>query len=60
MLFLTETNHHLKMPQLVPFHFINQVAFGFIILTTIIFILSKYILPRFVRLNLVRIFITKL
>nr|YP_009722325.1 ATP synthase F0 subunit 8 [Morchella importuna]YP_010218625.1 ATP synthase F0 subunit 8 [Morchella brunnea]YP_010218628.1 ATP synthase F0 subunit 8 [Morchella brunnea]UYR51180.1 ATP synthase F0 subunit 8 [Morchella crassipes]QGN66727.1 ATP synthase F0 subunit 8 [Morchella importuna]UBU98364.1 ATP synthase F0 subunit 8 [Morchella brunnea]UBU98366.1 ATP synthase F0 subunit 8 [Morchella brunnea]UYR51187.1 ATP synthase F0 subunit 8 [Morchella crassipes] len=48
------------MPQLVPFHFINQVTFGFLLLTTIIYIFSKYILPRFVRLFLTRTFITKL
>nr|YP_010033048.1 ATP synthase F0 subunit 8 [Tuber calosporum]QOW39556.1 ATP synthase F0 subunit 8 [Tuber calosporum]QXQ00326.1 ATP synthase F0 subunit 8 [Tuber brumale]QXQ00343.1 ATP synthase F0 subunit 8 [Tuber microsphaerosporum]QXQ00360.1 ATP synthase F0 subunit 8 [Tuber umbilicatum] len=48
------------MPQLVPFHFINQVSFAFILLTTIIYIFSKFILPRFVRLSLSRIFIIKL
>ncbi|KAI5802958.1 fungal ATP synthase protein 8-domain-containing protein [Geopyxis carbonaria] len=48
------------MPQLVPFYFINQVAFGFALLTTMVFLLSKYILPRMVRLFLSRTFITKL
>jgi hypothetical protein len=48
------------MPQLVPFYFINQVTFGFILLTIMIFFFSKYILPRFVRLFLSRTFITKL
>jgi len=48
------------MPQLVPFYFINQVTFAFIILITMIYIFSKYILPRFVRLFLSRVFISKL
>jgi F-type H+-transporting ATPase subunit 8 len=48
------------MPQLVPFYFINQVTFTFVLLTVLIYILSKYILPRFLRLSLSRVFITKL
>ena len=32
------------MPQLVPFYFINQVVFAFIVLTIIIYLFSKYIL----------------
>jgi F-type H+-transporting ATPase subunit 8 len=48
------------MPQLVPFYFINEVTFTFIIIVTTIYFLSKYILPRFVRLFLSRTFISKL
>jgi F-type H+-transporting ATPase subunit 8 len=48
------------MPQLVPFYFINQVVYTFILLVVMIYIFSKYILPRFVRLFISRIFITKL
>nr|YP_009154287.1 ATP synthase F0 subunit 8 [Pseudogymnoascus pannorum]YP_009348221.1 ATP synthase F0 subunit 8 [Pseudogymnoascus destructans]AKM70297.1 ATP synthase F0 subunit 8 [Pseudogymnoascus pannorum]APY18127.1 ATP synthase F0 subunit 8 [Pseudogymnoascus destructans] len=48
------------MPQLVPFYFINQVTFAFVILVTMIYVFSKYILPRFVRLFLSRVFISKL
>jgi len=48
------------MPQLVPFYFVNEVTFAFAIITITVFILSKYILPRFVRLFLSRTFITKL
>ncbi|RKF53170.1 hypothetical protein OnM2_108005 [Erysiphe neolycopersici] len=33
------------MPQLVPFYFINQVTFAFVLLPVMIFVLSKYILP---------------
>ena len=48
------------MPQLTPFYFINQVTFAFILLVVMIYIFSKYILPRFVRLFLSRMFISKL
>ena len=48
------------MPQLIPFYFINQVTFAFILLIIMIYVFSKYILPRFVRLFLSRVFITKL
>lgn len=48
------------MPQLVPFYFINQVTFAFILIIVMIYLFSKYILPRFVRLFLTRVFISKL
>ena len=48
------------MPQLVPFYFINQVTFAFAIIALLIFVFSKYILPRFVRLFTTRVFISKL
>lgn len=48
------------MPQLVPFYFINQVTFAFIIVTLVIYIFTKFILPRFVRLFLTRYNIYKL
>lgn len=48
------------MPQLVPFYFINQVTFAFVVLVSMIYLFSKYILPRFVKLFLARTFITKL
>ena len=38
------------MPQLVPFYFVNEVTFTFAIIAISVYILSKYILPRFVRL----------
>jgi F-type H+-transporting ATPase subunit 8 len=49
-----------NMPQLVPFYFVNQVVFAFIVLTVLIYAFSKYILPRFVRLFISRIYINKL
>jgi F-type H+-transporting ATPase subunit 8 len=43
------------MPQLVPFYFINQVTYAFVFLVTMIFVFSKHILPRFVRLFITRL-----
>lgn len=48
------------MPQLVPFYFVNQVTFAAFLLLIVIYVFSKYILPRFVRLFLARTFISKL
>jgi F-type H+-transporting ATPase subunit 8 len=48
------------MPQLIPFYFVNQVIFTFIFLVILIYTFTKYILPRFVRLFITRIFIKKL
>lgn len=48
------------MPQLDSFYYINQVTFAFVILASLIYIFSKYTLPRFVRLFTTRIFISKL
>jgi len=49
-----------KMPQLVPFFFINEVTFTFIVIIITVYFLSKYIFPRFIRLFLSRTFISKL
>ncbi len=48
------------MPQLVPFYFMNEITFAFAIIVIIVYLSSKYILPRFVRLFLCRILVTKL
>jgi len=48
------------MPQLVPFFFVNQVVFNFLLLVLIIYIFSKYILPGIVRLFSTRIYIMSL
>ena len=39
-----------NMPQLIPFFFVNQVIFNFTLLTLIIYMFTKYMLPKFVRL----------
>jgi len=48
------------MPQLIPFFFFNTALITFILLIILVFTFSKYILPRFVRLFITRIFINKL
>ena len=48
------------MPQLVPFYFLNQLSFVLFGLFVLIFLFSRYILPAFVELNVVRLYITKL
>jgi F-type H+-transporting ATPase subunit 8 len=42
------------MPQLVPFFFVNQVVYNFFFIVFIIYILTKFILPKSVRLLRVR------
>jgi F-type H+-transporting ATPase subunit 8 len=48
------------MPQLIPFYFFNQILFTFIILFSIIFVMSKYVLPLFTFQQVIRSYITKL
>nr|YP_009672789.1 ATP synthase F0 subunit 8 [Zelopaecilomyces penicillatus]QDE53013.1 ATP synthase F0 subunit 8 [Zelopaecilomyces penicillatus] len=48
------------MPQLTPFYYMNEITFAFAIIVILLFILSKYILPRIVRLFLSRMFISKI
>ena len=48
------------MPQLIPFYFFNQILFTFIILFSIIFVFSKYILPLFTFQQVIRTYIIKL
>lgn len=49
-----------KMPQLVPFYYMNELVFSFSLIVVILYLLSKYILPRIVRLFISRIFIKKI
>ena len=48
------------MPQLVPFYFVNEVTYTFATLIVLIYLFSKYILPRMMRLFSTRLFISKL
>lgn len=48
------------MPQLVPFYFVNEVAFAFILITIMMYVFTKYSLPNTVRLFISRVFISKL
>jgi F-type H+-transporting ATPase subunit 8 len=47
------------MPQLVPFYYINEITFTFIILVTLILLFSKYTLPKIIRLFSSRLLIKK-
>ncbi|PVH96222.1 hypothetical protein DM02DRAFT_128854 [Periconia macrospinosa] len=48
------------MPQLIPFFFVNEVTVAFILLPSLIYVMSKYLLPQRVRLFAARLFISKL
>jgi F-type H+-transporting ATPase subunit 8 len=48
------------MPQLIPFFFVNETTVAFILLPSLIYVFSKYILPQKVRLFAARLFISKL
>ena len=48
------------MPQLIPYFFINQILITFIVLFSVIYILSKYILPISLLTQVIRTYITKL
>lgn len=48
------------MPQLLPFYFVNQIAFLFLTLVLLHFIFSKYVLPFFSTQQSIRVFITQL
>jgi F-type H+-transporting ATPase subunit 8 len=48
------------MPQLIPFYFLNQLAFSFLTLLVLIYVISKYILPLFTFQQVIRMYITKL
>lgn len=48
------------MPQLVPFYFVNEITYAFILIPGMIYLFSKYVLPQKVRLMCARLFISKL
>jgi len=48
------------MPQLNPLFFVNQIVFAFVFLSVLIYTFAKYILPKFVRVFISRIYINKL
>ncbi len=50
----------LNMPQLTPFYFFNEVTFALAIIILTIHMLSKYILPRFIRIFSARNTISKI
>nr|YP_008475058.1 ATP synthase F0 subunit 8 [Cyberlindnera jadinii]AGS44374.1 ATP synthase F0 subunit 8 [Cyberlindnera jadinii] len=48
------------MPQLVPFYFLNQLTYGFILIVILLVLFSQFLLPRILRLYITRLFISKL
>ena len=53
--------HSLKeMPQLIPFFFLNQISFTFLTLLILIYVFSKYILPLFFSLQVIRMYLINL
>ena len=48
------------MPQLIPFHFVNQLSFALLAIIYIVFIMSKSVLPYFTLQQVIRVYITKL
>lgn len=57
---ITKNKFNKKMPQLIPFYFLNQVVFTYALFVALTYVFSKYILPKFVRLFSTRKFISKL
>jgi len=55
-----QSNKLNRMPQLIPFYFLNQLSFSFLTLLVLIFVFSKYILPLFTFQQVIRMYITKL
>lgn len=55
-----QSNKLNRMPQLIPFYFLNQLSFSFLTLLVLIYVFSKYILPLFTFQQVIRIYITKL
>jgi F-type H+-transporting ATPase subunit 8 len=48
------------MPQIIPFYFVSQILVTFILLFSVIFVLSKYILPLNLFTQVIRSYIIKL
>nr|YP_002836215.1 ATP synthase subunit 8 [Nakaseomyces bacillisporus]CAX36945.1 ATP synthase subunit 8 [Nakaseomyces bacillisporus] len=48
------------MPQLVPFYFMNQLTYGFLLITVLLILFSKVFLPMILKLHVTRLYISKL
>ncbi|AIB09487.1 AaceriMI005Wp (mitochondrion) [[Ashbya] aceris (nom. inval.)] len=49
-----------KMPQMIPFFFMNQLTYGFTFILTILLLTSYFFLPTILRLYTSRLFVSKL
>mgnify|MGYP001271517081 CR=1 FL=1 len=52
--------NNIYMPQLVPFHFLNLLTYGFLTIIILLVIFSKVLLPRIVELYVIRLMISKI
>ena len=48
------------MPQLIPFYFINQLVFSFLTLLALIYVFSKFMLPLYFSLQVIRMYLINL
>ncbi|CAL9733176.1 ATP synthase F0 subunit 8 (mitochondrion) [Monosporozyma unispora] len=48
------------MPQLIPFYFMNQLTYGFLLFVVLLVLFSTILLPMILKLYVSRLFITKL
>ena len=49
-----------SMPQIIPFYFLSQIIITLFLLFSVIFVLSKYILPLNLFTQVIRSYITNL
>lgn len=48
------------MPQLIPFYFINLLIYGMTTILGLLYLVSRFLLPNILRLQLARTIIAKL
>jgi F-type H+-transporting ATPase subunit 8 len=48
------------MPQLVPFFFLNQIFYGYIVLFVVLLLVSSIILPYILKVSIIRNLIVRL
>ena len=48
------------MPQMIPFYFINQLTYGFLLIIVLLLLFSIIFLPMILKLHVSRLFISKL
>ncbi|RYX78155.1 hypothetical protein EON69_00120 [bacterium] len=57
---MANNNNSSKMPQSLPFFFVNQATFTFLGLFLVIYVMSRFILPAFLEVFVCRTYITRL
>ena len=54
MLLLSYLYKNINMPQLVPFYFMNQLTYGFLLIILLLILFSQLFLPMILRLYVSR------